>query len=170
MFEKVIRPTEIVRKFYVDDEFNAFIASPLKPDKKTWLMNSQVAYGMKLIKDKFSQYNILVRSPYIQYNSWSFCLDNIFVKNGNHIIKENTFFILNSKSHWVLFTNFGCEHCHCHLFDSLLNDSYLKSMSLIMNCISEIYKDKDFFFITHKDVQRQLGQCRHMSLRVDTCL
>ena len=40
MFEKVIRPTEIVRKFYVDDEFNTLIASPLKPEKKTWLTSS----------------------------------------------------------------------------------------------------------------------------------
>ena len=30
-------------------------------------------------------------------------------------------------------------------------------MNLIMNCISDIYKDIDLFFITHRDVQRWLG-------------
>ena len=87
VFDKVTQ----AEKFYNDDKFNAVIASPLNPNKKLWLKSSQVACGMKRIVDLFPQFNILVRSPFIEYNEWSFSLNNLYLKDGNHVIKDNTF-------------------------------------------------------------------------------
>ena len=114
---------------------------------------------MKLILDKFPNLNIIYRSPFLNYSDGRFSFDRVIMNQyGEQEVKENTFFILNSrKNHWILMTNFKCEPNVWHVYDSLFNDSYLKSTNIFLNSLHEIESKFDFYIVTHRDVQRQKG-------------
>ena len=96
---------------------------------------------------------------------------------GNHVIKDRTFFILHSlERHWVnlfyylcsidkilnyftkvLLTNYDGDFDEWYLYDSLNEEGYRKSMSLILGEISQIFPQTNHMFLNNRDVQRQEG-------------
>ena len=147
-------------------------------DKTNWLSDSQVSFGMKLIQEQFPHFNILTASPYWNYNANKFSLDNLLIDDkGNHVIKDGTFFILHSlERHWVnlfyylcsidkilnyftkvLLTNYDGDFDEWYLYDSLNEEGYRKSMSLILGEISQIFPQTNHMFLNNRDVQRQEG-------------
>ena len=147
-------------------------------DKTNWLSDSQVSFGMKLIQEQFPHFNILTASPYWNYNANKFSLDNLLIDDkGNHVIKDGTFFILHSlERHWVnlfllfgnidniltyfikvLLTNYDGDLDEWHLYDSLNEEGYRKSISVILGEISKIFPETYHMFLNNRDVQRQEG-------------
>ena len=134
------------------------LVSPLKSGTKNWLSSSQVAHGMKLINDKFPSFNILYNSPFFPYNQFDFSFKHLLRKeSGESVIKENTFFVINVSSHWILLTNCGCDTNSWHVYDSLFNSSYLFSLDTMFKAFNQLYQENDVFFVTHRDVIRQSG-------------
>jgi Ulp1 family protease len=57
----------------------------------------------------------------------------------------------------VLLTNFDGDLDEWHLYDSLNEEGYRKSMSLILGEISHIFPETIHMFLNNRDVQRQEG-------------
>ena len=56
-----------------------------------------------------------------------------------------------------MLTNFNSDIDEWHLYDSLNEESYRKSMSLILGQISLIFPETQYLFLANRDIQRQEG-------------
>ena len=56
-----------------------------------------------------------------------------------------------------MLTNYGGDLDEWHLYDSLNEEGYRKSMSLILGEISQIFPQTNHMFLNNRDVQRQEG-------------
>ena len=57
-----------------------------------------------------------------------------------------------------MLTNYGGDLDEWHSYDSLNEEDYRKSMSLILGEISEIFPQTNHMFLNNRDVQRQEGR------------
>jgi hypothetical protein len=154
---KICRQFPKVQQFYNSNNKKGLLDVSLIVGNE-WLNSSQVAKGMSLIQEQFSECNILTGSPYFTYNRKLFDKNLLYSKDGNHIITPNTFFVLNScGNHWVLLTNYDCDIDVWHFYDSLNGSQYLKSMELILGHFGPIFPGTEFQIMYNRDVQRQNG-------------
>ena len=56
-----------------------------------------------------------------------------------------------------MLTNYGGDLDEWHLYDSLNEEGYRKSMSVILGEISKIFPQTNHMFLNNRDVQRQEG-------------